>query len=343
MTYFVCRCFFTNNIFLKKYNLHVSYHDIQQLERDYLQVLRKRGCDTEEKLQEVRDEIEREVDRRKRLGDDSLKRKEIISTKYRPLHPDIYCLKDEYLSPEFLDLVRYCKSNDTADYNEVFGRINVCKADRVYTFPFFTSEFCHLFVDEMEHFEANDCPKGRPNTMNKYGVLLNEIGFDENFLTPLRENYLTPLTSVLFPDWGGGNLDSHKAFVVKYKLGEDTDLNYHYDNAEVTLNVSMGKDFTGGELYFGDMFDPRSASKQNARFTENSHVPTIALLHRGRHRHGAWPITSGERYNLIIWMRSSEVRNACCPMCYNEPDLISTKGFGDGFTKKGNIVEVCTV
>lgn len=84
-------------------------------------------------------------------------------------------------------------------------------------------------------------------------ILLNELGFDEGFFTPLRELYLHPLTSLLFPDCGGCCLDSHKAFVVKYDMNEDLDLSYHYDNAEVTLNVSLGKDFTEGNLYFGDM------------------------------------------------------------------------------------------
>lgn len=84
-------------------------------------------------------------------------------------------------------------------------------------------------------------------------VLLNELGFDDGFVTPLRELYLRPLTSVLYPDYGGRCLDSHKAFVVKYDMKEDLDLSYHYDNAEVTLNVSLGKDFTEGSLYFGDM------------------------------------------------------------------------------------------
>jgi len=26
-------------------------------------------------------------------------------------------------------------------------------------------------MEELEHFEDSDCPKGRPNTMNNYGVL----------------------------------------------------------------------------------------------------------------------------------------------------------------------------
>lgn len=88
--------------------------------------------------------------------------------------------------------------------------------------------------------------------LSLWQVLLNEIGMDENFITPLREKYLRPITALLYPDLGGACLDSHKAFVVKYALHEDLDLSSHYDNAEVTLNVSLGKDFTEGSLYFGD-------------------------------------------------------------------------------------------
>lgn len=72
-------------------------------------------------------------------------------------------------------------------------------------------------------------------------------------MSPLRMNYLLPITKLLYPDCGGDSLDSHKAFTVHYKMGQDLDLSYHYDNAEVTLNVSLGKEFTGGELFFGDM------------------------------------------------------------------------------------------
>ena len=56
--------------------------------------------------------------------------------------------------------------------------------------------------------------------------------------------------------------------------------------------------------------------------------------------HGALPIQSGERINLIIWMRSSAVRNKLCPMCNRIPRLVpSFEGSGDGFTV--NPVSVC--
>ncbi len=83
-------------------------------------------------------------------------------------------------------------------------------------------------------------------------ILLNELGFDESLLVPLREDYLNPLCKLLYPEWCGDTLDSHKAFVVTYKIGEDLDLSYHYDNAEVTLNVSLGREFSEGSLKDGD-------------------------------------------------------------------------------------------
>ena len=67
-----------------------------------------------------------------------------------------------------------------------------------------------------------------------------------------------PLARLLFPAWVDDGLDSHKAFVVCYAMGKDLDLAYHFDNAEVTLNVSLGKQFTGGNLYFGKMKNVRN-------------------------------------------------------------------------------------
>lgn len=34
----ICACFFTNNIFLHQYKLHVAYHDDKQFAEDYKEV-----------------------------------------------------------------------------------------------------------------------------------------------------------------------------------------------------------------------------------------------------------------------------------------------------------------
>ena len=52
--------------------------------------------------------------------------------------------------------------------------------------------------------------------------------------------------------------------------------------------------------------------------------------------HQAQAITSGERVNLIVWMRSSSIRNHQCPMCGEPPSLVQSEGYGDGFTAVTN-------
>ena len=85
-------------------------------------------------------------------------------------------------------------------------------------------------------------------------ILLSELGLDSGFLDSLREDYLQPMATLLYPEWvGRSGLDSHKAFTVSYDLEGDHSLAYHFDNAEVTLNVCLGTTFTGGELCFGPM------------------------------------------------------------------------------------------
>ncbi|CAM5101178.1 unnamed protein product [Natator depressus] len=327
--FLACACFHTDNLFLRRYGLHVSYRDEPQLRRDYGLVLGDHGCRSDEDFNAVLEEIQKEVQRRQQLDHQSMARKAIISQCYKPKHPEVYVLQDSFLAPEFLETVKYCTSQD-ADLQGLVRHIDSISDKRIYRLPVFSEEFCRLFIEELENFEQSEMPKGRPNTMNNYGVLLNELGLYEAFITPLREKYLQPITSLLYPDCGGGSLDSHKAFVVKYSLHEDLDLSSHYDNAEVTLNVSLGKEFTEGNLYFGDL---RQAPTPVPTYVEIEHVISQGLLHRGGQIHGALPVTSGERWNLIIWMRSSAVRNQLCPMCNKKPELVDAEGFGDGFTR----------
>ncbi|XP_058491347.1 2-oxoglutarate and iron-dependent oxygenase domain-containing protein 2 [Solea solea] len=327
--FFTCSCFTTDNIFLHKYKLHVRFVCEQQFMLDYESLLRKLGCVTERHFTEVLDEISQEVDRRGRLSAASAERAVVITDTYQPLHPHVYHLQESYLAPKFKEIVEFCRIGDASEQG-LRDLLEEVTAPRVYRFPVFERNFCEELVEELEHFERSSAPKGRPNTMNHYGILLNELGFDDTFITPLREQYLRPLTSLLYPDCGGRCLDSHKAFVVKYDMKEDMDLSYHYDNAEVTLNVSLGKDFTEGNLYFGDM---RQVPLGETECTEVEHRVTEGLLHRGQHTHGALPIVSGQRWNLIVWMRASQERNRLCPMCNRTPTLVEGEGFADGFTR----------
>lgn len=339
-----CACFYTDNIFIEEYQLHVRFTDEQQFSREYGRALQSRGCHGAEKFALVLETVKKEVQRRMTLPEESMRRKAEISLYYKPLHPEVYILQESFLTKEFLEAVRFCESPN-ASLEGLLNHLHSVPGKKIYSFPIFVPQFCRDLVEELEKFENSWLEKGRPNTMNNYGVLLNELGLDTFFITPLREKYLRPLASILYPDWGGSCLDSHKAFVVQYSLDKDLDLSCHYDNSEVTLNVSLGKEFIDGSLYFSDM---KEVPSNERRYTEVEHTIGHGILHRGQQMHGALPITSGERWNLIIWMRASSIRNKLCPMCNKKPQLVETVGEGDGFTmiKKEDgeeTVDVCTL
>ena len=83
---------------------------------------------------------------------------------------------------------------------------------------------------------------------------------------------------------------------------------------------------SGGEIVF------RGDSGKEFDISIYEHNFAYGILHRGRHLHKALPIESGERLNLIIWMRSSKIRNKLCPMCQKTPNKIPVPFYGDGFT-----------
>ncbi|KAK9033539.1 hypothetical protein V6N11_049726 [Hibiscus sabdariffa] len=90
----------------------------------------------------------------------------------------------------------------------------------------------------------------------------------------------------------------------------DVELGFHVDDSEVTLNVCLGKQFSGGDLFFrGVRCDKHvNTETQTVEILDYSHIPGHAVLHRGRHRHGARATTSGQRFNLLLWCRSSVYR-----------------------------------
>lgn len=92
--------------------------------------------------------------------------------------------------------------------------------------------------------------------MNNQGLVLNEIGllplFDE-----LLSKVLSPLAARLFGDdndrllslkgqktignWGGSHLDKHHTFVVQYSAKDDTHLDMHIDECDITFNIGLSE------------------------------------------------------------------------------------------------------
>mmetsp|Transcript_23209 Transcript_23209/g.54774 ORF Transcript_23209/g.54774 Transcript_23209/m.54774 type:complete len:306 (-) Transcript_23209:8-925(-) len=170
----------------------------------------------------------------------------------------------------------------------------------VYRFDIFAPDWCDRVLAELDHLEASGIPLRRPNGMNRYGAILSNLGFQEGLLQPLMRLVVKPLARELWPEWvDPKDCNETYGFVVRYRIGEDVELAEHADTSNVTLNVCLGKEFGGGELYFkGVRFTP---SQDDVQEHSVFHSRGSALIHLGGHYHGARPITSGERSNLILW------------------------------------------
>ncbi|XVF86133.1 hypothetical protein PTKIN_Ptkin18bG0016200 [Pterospermum kingtungense] len=260
------------------------------------------------KLHYMRDIILRyspEVDRN-RVQRQREYRQKIISH-YQPLHRELYTMNaSNFFAPSFLKAINENKE-------ESFRSIMAEPTQGIFTFEMLQPRFCELLLAEVENFEKwvheTKFRIMRPNTMNKFGAVLDDFGL-ETMLDKLMEDFIRPISKVFFSDVGGSTLDSHHGFVVEYGIDRDVELGFHVDDSEVTLNICLGKQFSGGDLFFrGVRCDKHVNTETHSdEILDYSHVPGHAVLHRGRHRHGARATASGHRVNLLLWCRSSVFR-----------------------------------
>ncbi|KAK6931558.1 hypothetical protein RJ641_003351, partial [Dillenia turbinata] len=226
---------------------------------------------------------------------------------YQPLHQQLYKMHpSNFFVPSFLEAI---KGNSEESLRKIVSE----PIPGIFTFEMFQPQFCEWLVSEVENFEKwvhnTKLRIMRPNTMNKFGAVLDDFGM-ESMLEKMIEDYVRPMSRIFFPEVGGSLLDTHHGFVVEYGIDRDLDLGFHVDDSEVTLNVCLGKQFSGGDLFFrGVRCDKHvNTETQSEEILDYSHVPGHAVLHRGRHRHGAKATTSGHRINLLLWCRSSVYR-----------------------------------
>ncbi len=77
------------------------------------------------------------------------------------------------------------------------------------------------------------------------------------------------------------------------------------NDSTVTLNLCFGTEFTAGQLYFGGVVCSSHIRSTRPRDDEEfylEHQVGTAFIHLGNHRHEALPITSGQRFNLVVWV-----------------------------------------
>jgi hypothetical protein len=202
-----------------------------------------------------------------------------------------------WFAPSFLELLAVLRTlsdpsssrspEQAASAEDSFRSLVTENSPGIFTFDLFSLSFCDALLKELDNYEASGLPQRRPNTMNNYGLVVNEMG-----MQPLMDSLLTlvaPVAKKLFhtePVVYG--LDHHHSFIVQYKSNQlkgDRGLDMHHDASEVTMNICLGRDsFQGGDLLFCGMAG--EADHRKYQFSLK-HVKGRAVMHLGRHRHGA--------------------------------------------------------
>ena len=183
------------------------------------------------------------------------------------------------------------------------------EAPGVYSMELVTQAFATALLDELDGYRASGLPIRRPNSMNNYGIIVNEIGL-RPALDWLQQEVLQPVAAHLFPE-EGAVLDGHHSFMVQYKADEDPGLDMHTDDSDVTVNVCLGREFEGA----GWTFCGAQGSGAHRKFSyAYKHKVGRAVLHLGAQRHGADDIRQGR------WNDQQHVLVLNEPVLYVEPD-----------------------
>lgn len=234
--------------------------------------------------------------------------KERILSSYQPLHSQLYSMSpSSFLVPTFLQAI-------SGSTEESLLNVITEPAPGVCAFAMLQPTFCEMLMAEVDNFlkwaHRENQRIVMPNTIDKLGsgAALSDFGLDE-MLDDLMKQFISPISTVLYPEVGGQLLDTQHSFVVGYGEG-DNGIGFHVDDCELTLNVCLGQQFTGGDMYFSGI---RCRNHVNSEvhpkeYFQCPQVPGQALLYCGRHRSGTLPTTSGIRVNFTMWCRSSTFR-----------------------------------
>ena len=179
----------------------------------------------------------------------------------------------------------------------------------------FRSALLHEIRSFQRWASCNDVPLRRPNSMNDSGIVLNDLPHLSHCMSFLVSDIITPLASELFPEHHGDTLDDHHSFIVEYDVATaDTNLSFHVDDSDVTLNFCLeSKNASGSEVHFRGRrctLHQSTGSVRSEEVIDAEPVEGSALLHAGQHRHSVKQLRRGRRTSLIVWARSTRGRHS---------------------------------
>eukprot|EP00028_Trichosphaerium_sp_Am-I-7-wt_P010728 CAMPEP_0168533530 /NCGR_PEP_ID=MMETSP0405-20121227/17160_1 /TAXON_ID=498012 /ORGANISM="Trichosphaerium sp, Strain Am-I-7 wt" /LENGTH=327 /DNA_ID=CAMNT_0008559665 /DNA_START=140 /DNA_END=1123 /DNA_ORIENTATION=+ len=161
-------------------------------------------------------------------------------------------------------------------------------SEDVYAFELIGKQCARMLIKE-----ALNIDKSRQK-LNKDGLILNEFGFS-NFIKSVSGDIIGKLIHKLYGLSEHEVLRGTVGMIVHYNMNGDIQHPVHVDDSDYTVNLCLGQTFTGGELVF---------SKENESDVIVGHRPCYAIVHPGYRVHSTTSLTSGSRFNFILWLKS---------------------------------------
>jgi hypothetical protein len=127
-----------------------------------------------------------------------------VAAQYAPLRKDPSLFEPQkvraWFDDQFLELVDAVTSGAEAPF--IIQEVT----REVYKFPLLKEEACRALCDEVAHFATTGIEARRPNSMNNYGLILNDIGLRPSL--DALQTIMHPVAKALFPV-EGQVLDDH--------------------------------------------------------------------------------------------------------------------------------------
>eukprot|EP01138_Halocafeteria_seosinensis_P009315 gb/GECG01009520.1/.p1 GENE.gb/GECG01009520.1/~~gb/GECG01009520.1/.p1 ORF type:complete len:324 (+),score=37.61 gb/GECG01009520.1/:1-972(+) len=249
-----------------------------------------------------------------------LARNELLKL-YAPVYPDFWSIVDS--QPELLLKGDLLKALDEAERGnlETLDSLVEDTVPFAYKIPLLHPEVCDKLLSEVKNFLEFSCEHEQKlqsaGWLNRRHCALGYMKL-QNVEDVLLNRVMKTVVPLVYPLLADFPLDFRYGYVISYG-SEQCDgstkrrgLTPHTDDSEVTLNCCLGGGFEGGRVVFRNL---RNSGKDGRKEGAIRPHKGYALIHLGQHLHEVEDVSSGNRDALILWTRSSALREQTCPCC----------------------------
>jgi hypothetical protein len=196
----------------------------------------------------------------------------------------------KYIHPNILDIPNLSLAVEEQKINNV--------GTDIYQIPIFSQTFCNEISYLIQTLDEEKWTSGRHANYPTNDMLLDDIGLGDVYRSVVY-NFLIPIALQLFKMPCDSTEEQtlrmdfwSEDFLVRYLPYKQKALGIHHDQSMFTYNTVLNNNFIGGGTYF-----------EKHEITV-SPPPGHAILAPGlvTHKHGARPISSGERYMMVSFV-----------------------------------------